>query len=66
MRAVFFTVAASLAVLVTADDGESPVLRLEPGAVGLAPIGASASDEAVYRRLLDFEPQRHAADPGFR
>ncbi len=43
---------ASLAVLVCADDGESPALRLEPGAVGIAPIGASASDEAVYRKLL--------------
>ncbi len=43
---------ASMAVLVTPDDGESPVLRLEPGAVGMAPIGASTSDEAVYRSLL--------------
>lgn len=40
------------AFLVTADDGESPVLRLEPGAVGTARIGASTSDEAVYRELI--------------
>jgi len=40
------------AFLVTADDGVSPVLRLEPGAVGLARIGASTSDEAVYRELI--------------
>ena len=40
------------AFLVTADDGESPVLRLEPGAIGMARIGASASDEAVYRELI--------------
>lgn len=43
---------ASLAVLITGDDGRSPLLRLEPGAIGIAPIGASTSDEAVYRRLL--------------
>ncbi|MBW2414725.1 MAG: glycine reductase [Deltaproteobacteria bacterium] len=43
---------ASLAILVTADDGESPFVHLEPGAVGSAPIGASASDEALYRDLL--------------
>lgn len=43
---------ASCAFLVTADDGRNPVLRLERGAVGLAPIGASANDEAVYRELV--------------
>jgi betaine reductase len=43
---------ASIAFLVAPDDGVSPRLRLEPGAVGLAPIGASASDEAVYRSLI--------------
>jgi betaine reductase len=43
---------AASAFLVTRDDGLSPVLRLEPGAVGLAPIGASTTDEAVYRSLL--------------
>ena len=43
---------ASLAILVTADDGESPIVHLEPGAVGRAPVGASATDEALYRDLL--------------
>ena len=43
---------AASAFLVTRDDGVSPMLRLEPGAVGLAPIGASTTDEAVYRSLL--------------
>ena len=40
------------AFLVTNDDGESPVLRLEPDAVGIARIGASTSDQAVYRELI--------------
>jgi betaine reductase len=40
------------AFLVTADDGESPLLHLEPGAVGTARIGASTSDQAVYRELI--------------
>jgi betaine reductase len=43
---------ASMAFLVTPDDGRSPRLRLEPGAVGVAPIGASGSDEAIYRSLV--------------
>jgi betaine reductase len=43
---------AACAFLVTQDDGESPVLRIEPGAVGGAPIGASTSDEAIYRSML--------------
>lgn len=43
---------AGMAFLVTADDGTSPTIRLERGAVGLAAIGASTSDEAVYRELL--------------
>jgi betaine reductase len=43
---------ASMAFLVTADDGRSPILHLEPGAVGLAPIGSSTSDESVYRNFL--------------
>ena len=43
---------ASMACLVTRDDGESPILRLEPGAVGLTPIGASTSDEKVYRQFV--------------
>jgi hypothetical protein len=40
------------AFLVTPDDGESPLLHLEPGSVGLARVGASTSDEAVYRDLI--------------
>lgn len=43
---------ASHAFLVTRDDGVSPLLRLDPGTVGTASIGSSASDEAVYRHLL--------------
>jgi betaine reductase len=42
----------ALAILVTPDDGVSPVLRLDPGTVGIAKIGASTSDEAVYRGLV--------------
>ena len=43
---------AAMAFLVTADDGVSPKLRLGPDAVGRARIGASASDEAIYRQLI--------------
>jgi betaine reductase len=43
---------AAHAFLVTRDDGVSPVLHLEPGAIGMASIGASTADEAVYRQLL--------------
>lgn len=43
---------AAHAFLVTRDDGTSPLLHIEPGSVGLATIGSSASDEAVYRELL--------------
>ena len=42
----------SMAVLVTRDDGESPRLRLAPGATGLARIGASTSEEAISRQLI--------------
>ncbi len=42
----------SMAFLVTRDDGVSPVLRLEPGAVGKVPIGSSTSEESVYRSYL--------------
>ncbi len=49
---------ASMAFLVTMDDGVSPVLRLEPGAVGKVPIGASTSEESVYRSYL-VEPLRN-------
>lgn len=51
-RPVLEDVLASIAFLVTEDDAESPVLRLDPGAVGLARIGGSTSDDAVYRSLL--------------
>jgi betaine reductase len=43
---------ASIAFLVTADDGASPLLRLERGAVGLATVGASSSMGPVYRSLV--------------
>lgn len=43
---------ASMALLVTRDDGESPILHLEQGSLGLASIGSSTSDEAVYRHLI--------------
>ena len=42
----------SMAFLVTADDRESPILRLDPGAVGDVPIGSSTSDRAIYRHLI--------------
>ena len=42
----------AMAFLVTKDDGESPVVRLQREAIGRAPIGASTSDEAVYRNLV--------------
>ncbi len=40
------------ALLVSEDDGRSPVIRLEPGAVGTVPAGAGTSDEAVFRHYL--------------
>jgi hypothetical protein len=43
---------AAHAFLVSRDDGASPMVHLEPGAVGTASIGASTADEAVYRELL--------------
>mgnify|MGYP001825041185 CR=1 FL=1 len=43
---------AAMAFLVTANDGVSPMLRLGPDAVGRARIGASTSDEAIYRQLI--------------
>ena len=43
---------AAIAFLVTADDGLSPCIRLEPGAVGIVPVGAGTSDEAVFRHYL--------------
>jgi hypothetical protein len=49
---------ASMAFLVTRDDGVSPIIRLEPGAVGKVPIGASTSEESVYRSYL-LEPLKN-------
>jgi len=43
---------AAHAFLVTQDDGESPLLHISDGATGMARIGASTADEAVYRQLL--------------
>ncbi len=43
---------ASMAFLVEANDGQSPILHLERGSIGLASIGSSVSDEAVYRKLI--------------
>jgi betaine reductase len=42
----------AMAFLITPDDGASPILHLEPGTIGNASIGASTSDEAVYRELI--------------
>lgn len=43
---------ASHAFLVCRDDGRGPVMHLEPGSVGIATIGSSTAEEAVYRQLL--------------
>jgi len=43
---------ASMALLVTRDDGVSPRLLTRPGSFGIARIGASTSDEAVYHQLI--------------
>ncbi|MBU0960350.1 MAG: glycine reductase [Proteobacteria bacterium] len=43
---------ASTALLISEDDGASPIIRLEPGAVGTVPAGAGFSDEAVFRHYL--------------
>ena len=40
------------AFLVTKNDGISPIFHLEPGTIGLATIGASTSDQAVYKKLI--------------
>jgi betaine reductase len=40
------------AFLVTTNDGVSPILHIEPGAIGAATVGASTSDQAVYRELI--------------
>ncbi|MDH5524352.1 MAG: DUF5940 domain-containing protein [Desulfobulbaceae bacterium] len=43
---------ASMAFLITADDGQSPIIRLGPGAIGKVPISASTTDEQVFRHYL--------------
>ncbi len=43
---------ASMAFLITADDGKHPIIRLGPGAIGKVPVGAGTSDEAVFRHYL--------------
>jgi len=51
-RPILEDVLASVAFLVTADDGASPVLRLEHGSVGLATVGASSAMGPLYRSLI--------------
>ncbi|MGI9336834.1 MAG: glycine/sarcosine/betaine reductase complex component C subunit beta [Gammaproteobacteria bacterium] len=43
---------ACMAFLVTRDDANGPILHLEPGTIGIARIGASTADDAVYRQLI--------------
>jgi len=43
---------AAHAFIVERDDGVSPIIHIEPGSVGIASIGSSAADEAVYRQLI--------------
>ena len=43
---------ASTALLVSEDDQKSPIIRLDPGAVGQVPIGAGTTDESVFRHYL--------------
>ena len=43
---------ASMAFLITADDHQSPIIRLEKGGIGTVPISASTSDEAVFHHYL--------------
>ena len=43
---------ASIAFLVTKNDGISPIMHLKNGAIGRVPIGASTSDESVFRHYL--------------
>lgn len=43
---------ASVALLISDDDGKSPVIRCQPGAIGTVPIGAGTTDEAVFRHYL--------------
>jgi len=43
---------ASIAFLVSRDDGVSPVIRLQDGAIGKVPISASTANESVFRHYL--------------
>lgn len=43
---------AAMAFLVTSNDGEHPIIRLGPGAIGKVPVGAGTSDEEVFRNYL--------------
>lgn len=43
---------ASIAFLVAKNDGISPIMRMKNGAIGKVPIGASTSDESVFRHYL--------------
>ena len=43
---------ASMAFLVTVDDGQSPFIHLEKGATGIVPVHASSSDASVFRHYL--------------
>jgi glycine/sarcosine/betaine reductase complex component C subunit beta len=43
---------ASTALLISEDDRISPIIRLEPGAVGRVPINAGSTDETVFRHYL--------------
>jgi betaine reductase len=43
---------ASMAFLVTADDGQSPIIHLGSGAVGKVPVAAGTTDEQVFRHYL--------------
>jgi len=51
-RPIIEDVLGSVAFLVTADDGESPLLRLQHGSVGIARVGGSSAMGAIYRSLI--------------
>lgn len=43
---------ASMAFLISKDDGNSPIIRMEQGGVGTVPVGASTSEESVFYHYL--------------
>lgn len=43
---------SSMAILISKDDGKSPVIQMESGTVGKASIGSSKSDEKVYKDII--------------